>query len=64
MNFNCSISYSSSKSIECTSAGNLFFFLRSINGFFKRYEIVEANTKPLDSIAATLSKLILAILII
>ena len=47
--------YSSSKSTEWTSAGSLFFFLKSIKGFSNWYETVEAKTKPLDSIAAILS---------
>ena len=47
--------YSSLKSTECVSAGNLFFFLSSIKGLFKTYDTADAKTKPLDSIAATLS---------
>ena len=47
--------YSSLKSIECLSAGSLFFFLNNINGFSRMYETAAANTKPLDSIAEILS---------
>ena len=50
------VPYSSSKSTENLSAGNLFFFLSNINGFFNKYETADAKTKPLDSIAAILSK--------
>ena len=35
--------YSSWKSTECLSAGNLFFFLRRIKGFLVKYETVEAK---------------------
>ena len=47
--------YSSLKSTECVSAGNLFFFLSKIKGLLSKYETVDAKTKPLDSIADTLS---------
>ena len=46
-----------SKSNEWVSAGNLFFFLSKIKGFFKIYEIAEAKTKQLDSTAAILLNL-------
>ena len=51
------VPYSSSKSIEWTSAGNLFFFLNNIKGFFSIYDTAEAKTNPLDSIAAIFVKL-------
>ena len=49
------VPYSNSKSTEWTLAGNLFFFLNIIKGFFNKYEDADAKTKPLDSIAAILS---------
>ena len=51
------VPYSNSKSIEWTSAGYLFFFLSIMNGFLRMYEIADANTNPLDSIAAIFVKL-------
>ena len=42
--------------IISVSAGNLFFFLSKMKGLFSKYETVDAKTKPLDSIADTLSK--------
>ena len=57
MYFNSGSSYSSSKSIEWVSAGNLFFFRSIIKGFLRIYETADAKTKPLDSIAATLLNL-------
>ena len=48
--------YSNSKSTEWTSAGNLFFFLSIINGLLRIYETADANTNPLDSIAAIESR--------
>ena len=51
------VPYSSLKSTENLSAGNLFFFLNKINGFFNKYETADAKTNPLDSMAAILSNL-------
>ena len=51
------VPYSNSKSTECVSAGSLFFFRSSIKGLLIKYDTAEANTNPLDSMAAILSTL-------